>query len=77
MLHKELAISGGCINNYTYASTNTINSGQSMLMEVNCNMHNMKYQYKNHLCAQKREEFADDLLTFAKTWFALPESILT
>lgn len=77
MLHRELAIRGDCINNYTYASTNTINSGQSMLMEVNCNMHNMKYQYKNHLYAQKGEEFTDHLLMIAKTWFALPESILT
>lgn len=45
--------------------------------EVNYNMHNMKYQYKNHLPTQKSEEFAEDLLMFAKIWFALPEKILT
>lgn len=44
-------------------------------MEGNCNMHNMKYQYENH--SAFGWVFAEDLLLFAKIWFALPEGTLT
>ena len=48
-------------------------------MEVNCTMYSneYEYEYKNCLYAQRREEFTEDLHMLAKTWFALPESILT
>lgn len=44
-------------------------------MGGNCNMHNMKYQYENH--SAFGWVFAEDLLLFAKIWFALPEGTLT